>query len=82
MKKLFALLLAMIAEEQAQADRNAAVMAEWDAKLPQYPKWTCGGTKMYIDDYDTHGLYKSHKGDRPVYNGRTGSRDNERTAGV
>ena len=50
-------LPAAIAEEQAQADRNAAVMAEWDAKLPQYPKWTCGGTKMYIDDYDTHYIF-------------------------
>ena len=50
-------LPAAIAEEQAQADRNAAVMAEWDAKLPQYPKWTCGGTKMYIDDYGTHYIF-------------------------
>lgn len=50
-------LPAAIAEERAQADRNAAVMAEWDAKLPQYPKWTCGGTKMYIDDYDTHYIF-------------------------
>lgn len=50
-------LPAAIAEEQAQADRNAAVMAEWDEKLPQYPKWTCGGTKMYIDDYGTHYIF-------------------------
>ncbi|MBO5049652.1 MAG: zinc ribbon domain-containing protein [Oscillospiraceae bacterium] len=50
-------LPAAIQEEQAQADRNAAVMAQWDAKLPQYPKWTCGGTKMYIDDYGTHYIF-------------------------
>ena len=50
-------LPAAIAEEQAQAARNANLMAEWDAKLPQYPKWTCGGTKMYIDDYDTHYIF-------------------------
>lgn len=50
-------LPAAVAEEQAQAQRNAAVMAEWDVKLPQYPKWTCGGTKMYIDDYDTHYIF-------------------------
>ena len=50
-------LPAAIAEEQAQADRNANLMAQWDAKLPQYPKWTCGGTKMYIDDYDTHYIF-------------------------
>ena len=48
-------LPAAIAEEQAQADRNAAVMAEWDAKLPQYPIWTCGGDQMYINDYDENG---------------------------
>ena len=48
-------LPAAIAEEQAQADRNAAVMAQWDAKLPQYPKWTCGGDRMYINDYDENG---------------------------
>ena len=50
-------LPAAIAEEQAIADRNANLMAQWDAKLPQYPKWTCGGTKMYIDDYDTHYIF-------------------------
>ena len=50
-------LPAAIAEEQAQADRNAAVMAEWDEKLPQYPKWICGGTKIYIDDYGTHYIF-------------------------
>ncbi len=48
-------LPAAIREEQAQADRNAAVMAEWDAKLPQYPKWTCGGDEIYINDYDENG---------------------------
>ncbi len=48
-------LPAAIQEEQAQADRNAAVMAEWDAKLPQYPKWTCGGDNIYINDYDENG---------------------------
>ena len=32
-------LPAAIAEEQAQADRNAAVMAEWDQYLSHYPKW-------------------------------------------
>ena len=45
-------LPAAIAEEQAQADRNAAVMAEWDAKLPQYPKWTCGGNLLHIEYYE------------------------------
>ena len=45
-------LPAAIQEEQAQADRNAAVMAEWDAKLPQYPKWTCGGNLLHIEYYE------------------------------
>ena len=45
-------LPAAIAEEQAQADRNAAVMAEWDEKLPQYPKWNCGGQLRYIECYE------------------------------
>ncbi len=48
-------LPAAIQEEQAKADRNAAVMAEWDEKLPQYPKWTCGGDELYINDYDENG---------------------------
>ena len=45
-------LPAAIAEEQAQADRNANLMAEWDAKLPQYPKWSCGGQLLNIECYD------------------------------
>lgn len=63
-------LPAAIAEEQAQADRDAAVMAEWDAKLPQYPKWTCGGTKMYIDDYDTHYIFGAEFGGNATAAGR------------
>lgn len=45
-------LPAAIQEEQAQADRNASVMAQWDAKLPQYPKWNCGGSHFEIEVYD------------------------------
>ncbi len=48
-------LPAAIMEEQAQADRNAAAMAEWDAQLPQYPKWSCGGDQIYINDYHENG---------------------------
>lgn len=43
-----------IQEEQMVANKNAAVMAEWDEKLSQYPKWSCGGTDYYIDQYDTN----------------------------
>ena len=45
-------LPAAIAEEQAQADRNAAVMTEWDQYLSHYPKWSCGGSEFNIEEYD------------------------------
>ncbi len=45
-------LPATIQEEQAQADRNAAVMAEWDQYLSHYPKWSCGGLEFNIELYD------------------------------
>ena len=45
-------LPAAIAEEQAQADRNAAVMAQWDQYLSHYPKWSCGGQLRYIECYE------------------------------
>ncbi len=44
-------LPAAIQEEQAAEAKMAAVMAEWDAKLPQYPKWNCGGKNFFIDEY-------------------------------
>ena len=49
-------LPAAIAEEQAQAERNAAVLRQWDERLPQYPKWSCGGTELYIEDYGENGF--------------------------
>jgi len=49
-------LPAAIQEEQAQAERNAAVLRQWDEKLPQYPKWSCGGTELYIEDYGENGF--------------------------
>jgi len=52
-------LPAAIQEEQAQAERNAAVLREWDEKLPQYPKWSCGGTELYIEDYGENGFMLS-----------------------
>ncbi len=41
-----------VAQEQAQAERDAAVMADWDEKLPQYPKWNCGGKDFAIELMD------------------------------
>lgn len=46
-------LPAAIQEEQAEAQRNANVMAEWDQYLSHYPKWNCGGTEFNIESYDT-----------------------------
>ena len=44
-------LPATIQEEELKAQKNAAVMAEWDLKLPQYPRWTCGGAEISLEDY-------------------------------
>lgn len=45
-------LPAAVAEEQAAAAKDAAVMAEWDEKLSQYPKWSCGGKEFGIESYN------------------------------
>ncbi len=45
-------LPAAVQEEQNAANKSAAVLAEWDTKLPQYPKWSCGGTLLHIEQYD------------------------------
>ncbi len=44
-------LPAAVAEEEAAASRDAAVMAQWVEKLPQYPKWSCGGNGFDLEDY-------------------------------
>ncbi len=44
-------LPATIAEEQAEAAKAAKVLAEWNEKLPHYPKWNCGGSGYCIEDY-------------------------------
>lgn len=33
-----------IAEEKAEAEKNADVLVKWAEKMPQYPIWNCGGT--------------------------------------
>ncbi len=45
-------LPAAIEQEQAAKLRNDNVMAEWDEKLSQYPKWNCGGTDFNIEYLD------------------------------
>jgi len=39
------------AEEAAAQSRNEAVLARWDALLPQYPKWAFGGNEITIEEY-------------------------------
>ena len=41
-----------VMEEQAAQAKQDAVMREWDEKLPQYPKWSCGGSNPSIEEYD------------------------------
>lgn len=42
---------AIRAEEEAKA-KDAAVMAQWEQELAQYPKWELGGSEMNIEDYN------------------------------
>lgn len=45
-------LPAAIQEEQAQQAKDAAELAQWDALLPQFPKWTCGGREYNLEEYE------------------------------
>ncbi len=45
-------LLATVQAEQAQTAEDAAVMAEWDEKLPGFPKWNLGGCEFNIEAID------------------------------
>ena len=40
-----------IQQEQAAQARDAAVMQEWDQLLGAFPKWSCGGSRLSIEDY-------------------------------
>ena len=44
-------LPAAVQAEQMDAQRSAAVLAQWAEKLPQYPQWNCGGQLLYIECY-------------------------------
>lgn len=39
-----------LAEEKAEADKNAAVLAKWAEKMPQYPVWNCCGTDFELEE--------------------------------
>lgn len=43
-----------VAEEQAEAEKNEAVLARWDVLLPQYPKWSCGGNSFELEHSDEY----------------------------
>lgn len=43
-----------IAEEQAVADKNAAVFAKWEQRLSQYPQWTLGGDSYEMECEDNY----------------------------
>ena len=49
-----------IAEEQAARAKSDATLAQWDALLPQYPKWAFGGVDLTLEqtgDYDGYPYY-------------------------
>ena len=38
-------------EEELQARRDAEELARWDALLPHFPKWSCGGNQYNLEEY-------------------------------
>ena len=52
-------LPAAIQEEQAKAQKEAAVMEEWDAKIPMFPKWNCGGSNFCLENYDNYIMFSA-----------------------
>ena len=46
--------------DQAAQANDAAVMAEWNEKLPQYPKWSCGGTDYRIENDGEYYWFYAH----------------------
>ena len=41
-----------LAEEKADAEENANVLARWTEKLPEYPVWNCGGKYYELEEGD------------------------------
>lgn len=52
-------LPAAVQEEQAQRAKDEAELSRWDVLLPQYPKWTCGGSKYNLEEYEPGVFYFS-----------------------
>jgi len=45
-------LPAAIAEEEAARAKMEEELLQWDAVLPMFPKWNCGGTGICIEQHD------------------------------
>jgi len=45
-------LPAAIAEEEAAKAKMEEALCQWDAVLPMYPRWNCGGTGLYLETHD------------------------------
>lgn len=43
------------AEEKDLTDEE--VMAQWETLLPEFPKWTCGGNHLRIEEEDIDGMH-------------------------
>lgn len=52
-------LPAAVQEEQVRAQREAAVMEEWDAKIPTFPKWNCGGSNFCLENYEQYIMFSA-----------------------
>lgn len=39
-----------LAEEKAEAEKNAAVLARWSEVMPEYPVWNCGGSDFELEE--------------------------------
>ncbi len=46
-------LPATIQEEELKVQKEAQLFEEWDVKIPQFPRWNCGGTNLSLEEYDT-----------------------------
>lgn len=58
--KCGAILPAAEAEIKAQKEKDDQVLAEVAAKLPQFPKWDCGGSEFEFEEAGTQNGYPSY----------------------
>ena len=45
-------LPAALAEEEAARKKMEVGLAQWDTLLPMFPKWSCGGSGVYMEQHD------------------------------